>query len=67
MNLDFTAEKKFLFSEARQVWFRAEFFNAPNHPQFAMPAATIGATGVGTIAATARPSRQIQFALKFLF
>jgi hypothetical protein len=66
-NLDFTAEKKFLFTEARQVLFRAEFFNAFNHPQFALPASTIGATGVGTISATARPSRQIQFALKLLF
>jgi hypothetical protein len=66
-NFDFTAEKKFLFTEARQVWFRAEFFNAPNHPQFGMPAAIIGGTGVGTISGTARPSRQIQFALKFLF
>jgi Carboxypeptidase regulatory-like domain len=66
-NFDFTAEKKFLFSEARQLWFRAEFFNAFNHPQFSIPASTIGATGVGTISSTARPSRQIQFALKLLF
>jgi hypothetical protein len=67
INFDFTAEKKFLFSEARQLWFRAEFFNVANHPQFTIPASTIGATGVGTISATARPSRQIQFALKLLF
>jgi len=66
-NFDLTAEKKFLFAEARQLWFRAEFFNAFNHPQFLLPASTIGATGVGTISATARPSRQIQFALKLLF
>ena len=66
-NFDFTAEKKFLFTEMRQVLFRAEFFNAFNHPQFNIPASTIGATGVGTISSTARPSRQIQFALKVLF
>ncbi len=67
INFDFTAEKKFLFSETKQLWFRSEFFNAFNHPQFALPASTIGSTGVGTISATARPSRQIQFALKLLF
>ena len=66
-NFDFTAEKKFLFTETRQLLFRAEFFNAFNHPQFNIPASTIGATGVGTISSTARPSRQIQFALKVLF
>jgi hypothetical protein len=66
-NFDLTAEKKFLFTEARQLWFRAEFFNAFNHPQFLLPASTIGSTGVGSISATARPSRQIQFALKLLF
>ncbi len=38
-----------------------------NHPQFALPASTIGSTGVGTVSATARSSRQIQFALKLLF
>jgi hypothetical protein len=66
-NFDLTAEKKFLFTEARQLWFRAELFNAFNHPQFLLPASTIGSTGVGSISATARPSRQIQFALKLLF
>ena len=66
-NFDLTAEKKFLFTEVRQLWFRAEFFNAFNHPQFGIPASTIGGTGVGTISGTARPSRQIQFALKLLF
>ncbi len=66
-NFDLTAEKKFLFTETRQLWFRAEFFNAFNHPQFLVPASTIGANGVGTISGTARPARQIQFALKLLF
>jgi hypothetical protein len=66
-NFDFTAEKKFLFTESRQLWFRAEFFNAFNHPQFTIPASTIGSTELGTISAIARPSLQIQFALKLLF
>jgi len=66
-NFDLTLVKKFPLAENRYVVFRSEFFNAFNTPQFTLPASTIGATGVGTIAATARPSRQIQFALKFVF
>ncbi|MCI0625343.1 MAG: TonB-dependent receptor [Acidobacteria bacterium] len=66
-NFDLTLVKKFPLAETRHLVFRSEFFNAFNTPQFTLPAGTIGATGVGTIAATARPSRQIQFALKFVF
>jgi hypothetical protein len=62
-----TLVKKFPVGEGRQFIFRAEFFNAFNTPQFTLPASTIGVTGVGTISATARSSRQIQFALKFVF
>jgi hypothetical protein len=43
------------------------FFNIFNHPQFTLPAATVGAGGIGTISATARSSRQIQLALRFGF
>jgi hypothetical protein len=67
VNFDVTAVKKFQITESKTVMFRAEFFNVFNHPQFTLPAATIGAAGVGTISATARSSRQIQFALKFMF
>ena len=66
-NFDLTVVKKFPVTENRYIVFRSEFFNAFNTPQFTLPASTIGVTGVGTIAATARPSRQIQFALKFVF
>jgi hypothetical protein len=66
-NFDLTLVKKFPVGEGRQFIFRAEFFNAFNTPQFTLPASTVGVTGVGTISATARSSRQIQFALKFVF
>ena len=66
-NFDLTATKKFPIGESKNLMFRAEFFNAFNTPQFTLPAATIGNTGVGTIASTARANRQIQFALKFSF
>ena len=67
VNLDATAEKRIPIRESREVDFRAEFFNVLNHPQFTLPATVIGSAGVGTITATARPARQIQFALKILF
>jgi len=67
-NLDLTAAKRFRITESSNLAFRAEFFNALNHPQFAIPSnTTIGSNGVGSISATARPSRQIQFALRMVF
>jgi hypothetical protein len=67
-NFDLTAAKRFTISESKNVTFRAEFFNAFNHPQFQIPGnTTIGSNGVGSISATARTSRQIQFALRFMF
>jgi hypothetical protein len=42
-------------------------FNAPNHPQFGLPASTVGVGGAGTITSTQRANRQMQFALKPAF
>ena len=68
VNLDMTAAKRFRFTETTNLTFRAELFNAVNHPQFQIPGNTaIGSNGVGSISATARPSRQIQFALRLMF
>lgn len=66
-NFDLSAVKKFPLREGRELMFRAEFFNAFNTPQFGLPGSTIGQAGVATIAGTARPSRQIQFALRLKF
>lgn len=66
-NFDFTAQKNIPISERKTLLFRAEFFNVFNHPQFAIPASTIGSAGVGSITSTSHPARQIQFALKFAF
>jgi hypothetical protein len=67
VNIDFTAVKSFDFGEGRKLEFRAEFFNIFNHPQFAVPNATLGTGGLGVISSTSRPSRQIQFGLRFAF
>jgi hypothetical protein len=67
-NFDLTAAKRFRISESKNLAFRAEFFNALNHPQFQIPSnTTIGSNGVGSISATARTSRQIQLALRLMF
>ncbi|HEY3456445.1 MAG TPA: TonB-dependent receptor [Bryobacteraceae bacterium] len=67
-NLDLTAAKRFRISESANIAFRAEFFNALNHPQFSIPGnTTIGSNGVGSITSTARTSRQVQFALRLVF
>jgi hypothetical protein len=66
-NLDFSIAKKFKFAEQRELQFRSEFFNGLNHPQFALPNATIGVGGAATITATQRSNRQIQFALRLAF
>jgi hypothetical protein len=66
-NVDMSASKKFVFRESRSLQFRAEFFNGLNHPQFGLPASTIGVGGAGTITSTQRANRQIQFALRFGF
>jgi tRNA(Arg) A34 adenosine deaminase TadA len=49
----------FLITEGEDLTFRGEFFNIFNHPQFAIPASTIGSAGVGTITSMSHPSRQI--------
>ncbi len=67
VNFDLSAAKKFLFTESKRLEFRAEFFNAFNHPQFGLPGATVGVAGAGTITSTQRANRQVQMALRFAF
>jgi hypothetical protein len=54
-------------NEGARVEFRAEFFNAFNHPQFADPFPGILLPGSGVISGTSVAPRIIQFALKFSF
>ena len=65
-NWDITLMKLFKITEAQTVQFRAEFYNAFNHPQFANPNTTVGPT-LGYITATSVNPRVIQFALKYSF
>jgi hypothetical protein len=66
-NWDFSLFKAFSFDEKRKLQFRAEFFNALNHAEFAAPGATISTAQFGRISGTTRDPRDIQLALKFLW
>jgi hypothetical protein len=76
---DLSLFKQFKFTERYQLQFRAEFFNAFNHPNFANPNANISSPGsFGKVSNTLAPilgndsggpgdPREIQLALKFYF
>jgi hypothetical protein len=53
--------------EGMRLEFRAESFNTFNHPQFAGPNATVGASDYGFISSTVNSPREMQFGLKLYF
>jgi hypothetical protein len=77
-NWDFSVAKNTGIGEKLHVEFRADFFNAFNHPQFATPDVNLGeAAGpfggallnpaFGTITATSTNPRLLQFGLRLVF
>jgi hypothetical protein len=67
-NWDSAMVKRWPFGDARDVEFRAEFFNFLNGHTFDPPQTLYGASGFGTVSNTTRgPGRNIQFALKLHF
>jgi hypothetical protein len=64
---DFSLFKNFQVRESVRVQFRFESFNFTNHPNFGLPADTIGTSAVGTISDTVTSPRQNQFGLKLIF
>ncbi len=64
---DIALQKNTSITERVQTQFRAEFFNAFNHPNFDFPNNTFGTPQFGTITATASDNREIQFGLKIVF
>jgi hypothetical protein len=65
-NWDLSILKRIKFTEAKNLEFRSEFFNAWNHAQFLNPDLQGFSSTFGQIT-SARPPRLIQFALKFYF
>jgi len=64
--LSLALNKTFRLTEAANLQFRAEAFNALNHPNFGRPNADVQSPSFGRIS-SAGPGRQMQFALKFMF
>ncbi|MEW6212978.1 MAG: TonB-dependent receptor [Acidobacteriota bacterium] len=58
--------KQFTVNEQQRIQFRAEFFNLFNHPNFNLPNRFVDQPTAGKIT-SAKSSRQIQFALKYIF
>jgi hypothetical protein len=53
--------------EGTKVEFRAEAFNALNHPQFNAPNLTVGSSAFGKVTSQANSPRQVQLGLKLYF
>ena len=66
-NLDVSLIKLFPIREKRALQFRAEFFNATNHPNWGNPGTTYGTSAFGKITSNSSLPRILQFGLKFLF
>jgi hypothetical protein len=66
-NWDASIFKNFQFKEQHQLQFRAEFFNAANHPNLGFLNTTLSSAAFGTIRATNGNMREIQLALKYIF
>lgn len=64
---DASVFKNFNMPHESTLSFRAEVFNVPNTPSFGAPNATIDAAAGGTITTTSNNSRNLQFALKYIF
>ena len=65
-SLDSSLDKTFAISEKTKLQFRAEAFNAFNHPQFVNPDTGLGDQSFGSIGGTFQP-RELQLALKLLW
>jgi hypothetical protein len=70
VNVDFSLAKRTRVGGLREnaeLAFRAEFYNALNHPQFANPGTVFRTANFGVITSTAVAPRLIQFGVKYLF
>ena len=66
-NWDMSLAKIIPIQESRSLQFRAEFFNAFNHPEFGVPNISANSATFGQIITMAASPRIVQLALKFLF
>lgn len=66
-NWDFTAAKGFRLTEGMELKFRAEFYNAFNHPVFDSPNTRVTSSSFGRVDDTFVAPRRIQLALHLEF
>jgi hypothetical protein len=66
VNFDLSYYKQFTITEGKRLEFRAEFFNAFNHPNFNNPGVDFGTGDFGVITSS-RAGRDIQLGLRFDF
>jgi len=68
-NFDFSVQKDFKIPvrEAIRLTFSADFFNLPNHPEFAEPNSDPTVGNFGSITRTALGNRTILLGLHFYF
>ena len=70
INLDMSITRNIPISfpkEGSNLQFRADFFNALNHPQFSNPNTTYGSSSFGVISSTSVSPRVVQLAVKVVF
>lgn len=66
-NLDLSIAKQFPLGEKKHLQFRAEAFNATNHPNWGNPGTTLGTAAFGTITSNENLPRIMQLGLKLVF
>ena len=68
LDIAFTKEVHFEWSSQNcAVQFRADFFNALNHPQFSNPDTNVSSPTFGVISSASVNPRVVQLALRFAF
>ncbi|MDZ7638364.1 MAG: carboxypeptidase regulatory-like domain-containing protein [Bryobacterales bacterium] len=65
-NWDVSLQKNFRFQESKNLEFRLEMYNAPNHFSYFGVATTVGANNFGQVTSANDP-RTLQFGLRFEF
>ena len=66
MNLDFSLQRDFRFTESQRLQLRFDAFNITNHPNFGLPGQNFGTASFGVIGNALDP-RILQLGIKYYF